>query len=88
MGISQVDFENIVYSVANERPSWSVEIDGTYVSLTYRTNRHTRTKHFDYNDNGKITGFCKTDIGGYPGDIQPDMFANMVGDRIDRFLNG
>ncbi|GEM_PF-5246379 len=85
MGISQSEFERIVHEVAEER-IWDVEIKGTDVYLTYRTNKHTYKRRFDYNDGGEITGYCTTLRGIYPGDVTPGIFTNMVASRIEKYL--
>jgi hypothetical protein len=86
MGISQSEFERIVYEVAKER-FWDVEINGMGVYLTYLTHKHTYTRYFDYNDGGEITGNCITERGIHPNDVTPRIFAKMVGSRVEKLLN-
>jgi hypothetical protein len=85
MGISQLEFEQIVRDVEKER-SWIVEINGTIVYLTYDTNRNTQRQRFDFNYCGEITGNCVLGAGINPGDVTPHIFANMVGSRVKDFL--
>jgi hypothetical protein len=87
MGISQSEFERIVHEVAEER-FWDVEINGTDVYLTYHTHKRTYRRYFDYNDGGEITGHCLTERGVYSNDVTPHIFANMVGSRVEKLLNG
>lgn len=86
MGISQSEFERIVQEVARER-FWDVEINGTDVYLTYHTRKNTCRRYFNYNDDGEITGNCKTTMSIHLNDVTPEIFANMVGNRIEKLLN-
>jgi hypothetical protein len=86
MGISQLEFERIVYEVADEH-NFGVEVDGTDVYLIYRSHKHPYRRLLDFNDRGEITGRCTTDGTVQLFEVKPKIFADRVYRRIQQYLN-
>jgi len=87
MGISQFEFERIVFEVAEEDSRFGVEINRTEVYLTYSSHKHTYKRLLDYNDEGEITGKCTINGNIELFEVKPQIFINRVYDKIQQLLN-